>query len=109
MTTTFDDREQAYERKFAHDMELEFKILARMHHLLGLWAAEKLEFGATKAEEYSQALLEEMVGKDSKVSAKEKIQRDFKTADLEVSDKEIDVEMEKLLQVAREQLLKVSQ
>ena len=40
--TTFDDRENAYENKFAHDQELNFKAEARCNKLLALWAAEKL-------------------------------------------------------------------
>ena len=40
--TTFDDRQKAFETKFAHDEEMRFRILARRGKLIGLWAAEKL-------------------------------------------------------------------
>ena len=40
--TTFDDRENAFENKFAHDAEMQFKAEARRNKLLGLWAAELL-------------------------------------------------------------------
>ena len=40
--TTFDDREHAFENKFAHDAEMQFKAEARRNRLLGLWAAELL-------------------------------------------------------------------
>lgn len=40
--TTFDDRENAYENKFAHDQELNFKAEARCNKLLAIWAAGKL-------------------------------------------------------------------
>jgi hypothetical protein len=40
--TTFDNREQAFEAKYAHDEEMQFKAQARCNKLLGLWAAEKL-------------------------------------------------------------------
>ena len=40
--TTFDKREEGFERKFALDEELKFKAEARRNRLLGLWAAEKL-------------------------------------------------------------------
>ncbi|PYG34725.1 DUF1476 domain-containing protein [Pelagimonas varians] len=40
--TTFDDRESAFENKFAHDEEMNFKAQARANKLLGLWAAEKM-------------------------------------------------------------------
>ena len=42
MMTTFDDRENAFENKFAHDAEMQFKAEARRNKLLGLWAAEKM-------------------------------------------------------------------
>ena len=42
MTTTFDKREEGFEKKFAHDEELKFKASARRNKLLGLWAAEKM-------------------------------------------------------------------
>ena len=45
---TFNDREAAYENKFAHDAETQFKIDARRNKLLGLWAAELLENQAMK-------------------------------------------------------------
>ncbi len=40
--TTFDDRENAFENKFAHDAEMQFRAEARRNRLLGLWAAELL-------------------------------------------------------------------
>ena len=52
--TTFDDRENAFENKFAHDEELRFKAEARRNRLLGLWAAElmgKLEIGRASCRE----------------------------------------------------------
>lgn len=61
--TTFDDRENAYENKFAHDQELSFKAEARCNKLLGLWAAEKLgktgEAAAVYAAEVIKADFEE--------------------------------------------------
>ena len=44
--TTFDKREEGFEKKFAHDEELQFKAKARRNKLLGLWAAEKWAFPA---------------------------------------------------------------
>ena len=50
MTTTFDKREEGFEKKFAHDEELRFKASARRNKLLGLWAAEKLGLTGAEAE-----------------------------------------------------------
>ena len=40
--TTFDKREEGFEKKFAHDEEMRFKAVARRDHMLGRWAAERL-------------------------------------------------------------------
>ena len=62
--STFDDRESAFENKFAHDEEMKFKAEARCNKLLGLWAAEML--GKT--------------GDDAQAYAKEVIRADFEEA-----------------------------
>jgi hypothetical protein len=51
--TSFDDRESAYENKFAHDAETQFKIDARRNKLVGLWAAELLGKSGDEAAAYA--------------------------------------------------------
>ena len=55
--TTFDDRKDAFEKKFAHDEELRFKATARRNKLLGLWAAEKLGKSGAEAEAYAKSVV----------------------------------------------------
>ncbi|MCG7518399.1 DUF1476 domain-containing protein [Ruegeria sp. Ofav3-42] len=55
--TTFDEREQAFEAKFAHDEEMRFKVEARCNKLLGLWAAEKLGKSGDEAEAYAKTVV----------------------------------------------------
>lgn len=55
--TTFDEREMAFEAKFAHDEETRFKAQARCNKKLGLWAAEFLGLTGTKAETYAQEVI----------------------------------------------------
>ena len=52
--TTFDKREEGFERKFALDEELKFKAEARRNRLLGLWAAEKLGLSGDAAAVYAR-------------------------------------------------------
>ena len=52
--TTFDKREEGFEKKFAIDEELKFKAEARRNRLLGLWAAEKLGLAADAATAYAR-------------------------------------------------------
>jgi len=51
--TTFDERENAFEDKFALDSELQFKAEARRNKLIGLWAADLLGKMGIEAEEYA--------------------------------------------------------
>jgi hypothetical protein len=57
MMSTFDDRERAFEAKFAHDLEMQFKAVARRNKMLGLWAAEKLGKSGQAAEEYAMDVI----------------------------------------------------
>jgi hypothetical protein len=52
--TTFDKREEGFEKKFAHDEELRFKANARRNKMLGLWAAEKLGLSGDAANSYAK-------------------------------------------------------
>ena len=51
--STFDDREHAFEAKFAHDAEMQFKAEARRNKLVGLWAAELLGKSGDEAAAYA--------------------------------------------------------
>ncbi|WP_377504984.1 DUF1476 domain-containing protein [Octadecabacter sp. R77987] len=55
--STFDDREHAFEAKFAHDAEMQFKAEARCNKLLGLWAADLLGKTGEDAAEYAKEVV----------------------------------------------------
>ena len=55
--TTFDDREKAFEAKFAHDAEMQFKAEARRNKLTGLWAAGLLGLTGADAEAYATSVV----------------------------------------------------
>jgi hypothetical protein len=55
--TTFDNRENAYEAKFAHDEEMMFKVVARRNKLVGLWAAELLGKTGDEAQAYAKSVI----------------------------------------------------
>ena len=55
--TTFDERENAFENKFAHDEEMKFKAQARANKLRGLWAAELLGKTGVETEEYAKSVV----------------------------------------------------
>jgi hypothetical protein len=55
--TTFDKREEGFEKKFAHDEELRFKAIARRNKMLGLWAAGELGKSAADADAYAKEVV----------------------------------------------------
>ncbi|WP_417676267.1 DUF1476 domain-containing protein [Pseudodonghicola sp.] len=55
--TTFDDRENAFEAKFAHDEEMQFKAQARCNKLLGLWAADLMGMTGDEATAYAASVV----------------------------------------------------
>jgi len=57
MTTTFDKREEGFEKQFAHDEELKFKAMARRNKMLGLWAAGILGKSGGDAEAYAKEVV----------------------------------------------------
>jgi hypothetical protein len=98
--TTFDDRKDAFEKKFAHDEELRFKATARRNKLLGLWAAEKLGKSGADADAYAKTVVLadfEEAGDDDVVR---KVKKDFDAAGVTMSDGEIKTRMIDLLERA---------
>jgi hypothetical protein len=55
--TTFDERENAFENKYAHDQEMQFKAMARRNKLLGLWAAGLMGLSGDAATEYAMSVV----------------------------------------------------
>jgi hypothetical protein len=56
--TTFDDRERAFETKFAHDADMQFRAEARRNKLTGLWAAELLGLTGQDAADYAMTVVQ---------------------------------------------------
>jgi hypothetical protein len=103
--TTFDDRDKAFENKYALDEELSFKATARRNKLLGLWAAERLGKAGEAAEQYAKDVVIadfEVAGDDDVV---DKLLKDFANAGISIDRQEIRGKMDQLLNVARKQIL----
>jgi hypothetical protein len=87
--TTFDKREDSFEKKFAHDEELRFRAEARRNKLLGLWAAEKLGKSGTDADSYAKSVIAADVEEKGEEDVYRKLRRDFDAAGLDVSEHRI--------------------
>jgi hypothetical protein len=98
--TTFDKREEGFEKQFAHDEELRFKATARRNKMLGKWAAERLDLGGAEAEAYAK----EVVMADFEEAGEEdvfrKIRADFDAKGVKLSDADVRQQMLELLALA---------
>ena len=56
--TTFDGREKAFEDKFAHDAEMQFRLMARRNRLLGQWVAARLKLTPEETDAYAKAVVQ---------------------------------------------------
>lgn len=103
--TTFDDRESAFENKFAHDAEMLFRAEARRNKLLGLWAAELLGKSGAAADAYAK----EVVKADFEEAGHEDVVRKVANDLGELSSpEEIRAKMDEFLVVAKGQIVKES-
>jgi hypothetical protein len=101
--STFDDRENAFENKFAHDEDMKFKAEARCNKLLGLWAAEMLGKSGDEAEAYAR----EVIIADFEEAGHEDVVRKV-AGDLagKADADTIRAKREELLLIAKEQVMK---
>jgi hypothetical protein len=100
--TTFDDRENAFEAKFAHDSEMQFRAEARRNRLAGLWAAGLLGKSGDEAAAYAM----DVVSADFEEAGDEDVVRKI-VADLagKASADEVREKLKELLQLAKAQLM----
>jgi hypothetical protein len=100
--TTFDDREQGFEKRFALDQEQEFKAMARRNRLLGEWAAGLMGLQAPHVAEYAQAVVKSDFEQPGEDDVLRKVFEDLKGAGVATTEGEVRMKMAELLAVSRE-------
>jgi len=100
--TTFDEREQGFERKFALEQEQEFKATARRNRLLGEWAAELM--GLATVDDYARAVVKSDFEQPGDEDVLRKVAGDLKSSGVNVSEGEVRRKMDELLALARGQI-----
>ncbi len=95
--TTFDKREEAFEKQFAHDEELKFKATARRNKLLGLWAAEKMGLTGAEADSYALSVVMADFEETGDHDVVRKIRKDFDAKGVVQSDHQISRTMNELM------------
>ena len=98
----FNEREKSFEKKFAKDQELQFKVAARSNKYLGEWVSSKLG----KTEEEKQNYIQEIIKADMEEAGSEdvfrKVKKDLEKNSIIIEDSEIRDQMEKALSRAKE-------
>jgi len=100
MTTTFDKREEGFEKKFAHDEELRFKASARRNKLLGMWAAQKMGLTGAQAEAYAKEVVASEFENVADHDVFKKIRKDLDDKKVAETDQDIRRVMHDLMEQA---------
>jgi hypothetical protein len=95
--TTFDKREEGFEKKFALDSEQKFKAEARRNKLLGLWAAEKLGITGDDAAAYAKEVVAADFEEAGDQDVQNKVLKDFAAKGVAVTSAEVRVKMDELM------------
>ncbi len=104
--TTFDEREKAFERKFALDQDLKFKAEARRNNKIALWAAEKLGISGEAVDRYAKEVRRSDLDEAGDEDVFRKLRKDFDDKGIKVTDEEIREQMSVMLAQAVEELEK---
>lgn len=102
--TTFDDREKAFEAKFKHDQDLQFKVNNRRNRLLGMWVAEQLGKSGADAEAYAKEVVLADFDKPGDDDVVQKVLNDFAAAGKPGDAAAIRRQMQALLPIAKQQV-----
>ena len=94
--TTFDKREQGFEKKFALDEEQKFKAEARRNKLLGLWVAEKLGLSGEAANTYAKDVIAAEFQEAGDANVVGKVMSDLKAKGVPVTERELQAKMDEL-------------
>ncbi len=103
--TTFNDREKAFEDKYKHDQELQFKVEVWRNKLLGLWVAEMLGLSGADAEAYAKEVVAADFEEPGDADLIRKIQGDTQPKNIDLSEHRLRKKMDELVAVAKEQIM----
>jgi hypothetical protein len=102
--SSFDKREEGFEKKFALDAEQKFKAEARRNKLLGLWAAEKLGITGDDAAAYAREVVAADFEEAGDQDVQNKVVKDFAAKGVAVTAAEVRVKMDELMGLAAAQV-----
>ena len=97
--SSFDEREKGFEKKFAHDEELQFKVSARRNKYIGEWASKILGYNPDQEKEYIQSVIKADFAEEGDHDVFRKVKEDLK--DHNISDEDIRKKMDELNEKAK--------
>lgn len=103
--TTFDDRERAFETKFARDEELQFKIIARRNRLVGQWAAAKMKLTPEETDAYAKSVVQADFEEAGDEDVVRKLLGDLTAAGVETDEAEVRKALSDQMVEARRQFI----
>jgi hypothetical protein len=103
--TTFDDRERAFESKYARDQEMQFRIIARRNRLLGAWAAGLMGLNEAEAEAYAKDVVRADFEEAGDGDVVRKLLGDLTAAGVEIDEAKIREALDHKLVEARRQMI----
>jgi hypothetical protein len=103
--TSFEDREHAFEGKFAHEEKMDFAVEARCCKLFGLWVASKLGLDGADAKTYAGSVVEANLEEAGFEDVLRKVRADLDEKKVEISDHMLNIELDKALTEAKRQVL----
>ncbi len=105
---TFDERERGFERKFALDQEVAFKVVARRNALLARWAAARMGFSGSRMDAYVKTLVESQIAHDGAESIATRVMSDLVANGVPISRGEIDARIARFTGRARAEIVRSS-
>ena len=96
---TFDERKKSFEKKFAHDEELQFKVSARRNKYIGQWASQILGYNSDQEKDYIQSVIKADFAEAGDQDVFRKIKEDLKEKN--VSDEDLRKKMDELNEKAK--------
>jgi hypothetical protein len=106
--TQFDDRERAFEAKFAHDEEMRFRIVARRNRLLGQWAARQMGLNEAEAESYAKDVIRSDFEEAGDHDVVRKVVGDLTSAGIEVDEDQVEEALRNKEIEARRQIIEAT-
>ncbi len=103
--TTFNNREKAFEDKYKHDQDLQFKVEVRRNKLLGLWVAELLGLSGADADAYAKEVVSADFEEPGDADVVRKVLGDTEPKNLDLNEQSLRKKMGELLTVAKEQIM----